>query len=236
VVIKTSLIGGRKMSINKISTVIFDAGGVLIYIKRRRNDIAKKLLLSMGYTMENVDRALRIGNEFDEKFFSNQEWIYNWEKEKEWLLGRYNAIARSIDENNMNLRDRLFMLTFDTNEYALYPEVIDTLESLKGNYKLGIISNALPSLDWSFDTLGIREYFEEVVISAYEGVEKPDKAIYVSGVRKLGSRFEECIFIDDRIENVKAAEGLGMKGFHLDRDKDTLKALIDLLNNETNVA
>jgi hypothetical protein len=69
------------MSINKISTIIFDAGGVLLYIRRKRNDIAKNLLLSMGYEIESINRALKVGNEFDEKYFSNQTWIYNW-KEK----------------------------------------------------------------------------------------------------------------------------------------------------------
>lgn len=224
------------MYINKISTVIFDAGGVLIYIKRRRNEIAQSLLLSMGYTIENIDIALKVGNEFDKNYFSNQKWIHNWKEEKEWLSGHYNAIAKSIDENNKDLSDKLFMLTFDTNEYVLYPEVIDTLESLKDDYKLGIISNALPSLDWSLDSLDIRKYFDNIIISSYEGVEKPDKDIYIAGVEKLGSMFEECIFIDDKIENVRTAESLGMKGLYLDREKDTLKALIDFLNSEINVA
>lgn len=220
----------------KIDTVIFDAGGVLIYIKRRRNEIVKNILLSMGYLIDNIDKAIEVGNEFDKDYFVNQNWIFNWVEEKEWLLGHYNAIAKSIDKNNTDLRDKLFMLTFDTNEYILYTEVIGVLESLKDDYKLGIISNALPSLDWSFDTLGIRKYFDEVIISAYEGVEKPDTSIYISGVKRLGSKFEECIFIDDKIENVRAAESLGMKGFHLDREKDTLESLIDILKKETNVA
>ena len=224
------------MSIHKISTIIFDAGGVLLYIRRKRNDIAKNLLLSMGYETESINRALILGNEFDEKYFSNQTWIYNWKEEKDWLVGHYNTIAKSVDENNDYLGEQLFMLTFDTNEYVLYPEVIDILEILKESYKLGIISNALPSLDWSFDTLKIRKYFQNIIISAYEGVDKPDKAIYVSGVKKLGCKFEECIFIDDKIENVEAAESLGMKGFYLDRKKDTLKALMDLLSIEFNVA
>lgn len=224
------------MSVRSISTIIFDAGGVLLFIKRRRSDIAKGLLLSMGYEIEAINQALQIGDEFDEKYFSNHTWIYNWKEEKEWLLGRYNVIAKYLDENNDNLGDKLFMLTFDTNEYALYPETVEVLESLKDNFKLGIISNALPSLDWSFDTLQIRKYFKDIIISAYEGVEKPNKAIYVSGIEKLGCKFEECIFIDDKIENVKAAECLGMRGFYLDRNKDTLKALKDLLEDEFSVA
>jgi len=220
------------MSIKKISTVIFDAGGVLLYIKHKRNDITKNLLLSMGYGIENIDIALKVGAEFDKKYFANKTWIYNWNEEKEWLLGHYNAIAKSINGNNDYLGDKLFMLTFDANEYALYPEVIDILNSLKDNYKLGVISNALPSLDWSFDTLKIRKYFRCIIISAYEGIDKPNKEIYYSGVKKLDCEFEECIFIDDKAENVETAEKLGMKGFYLDRKKNTLKALMDLLSSE----
>ncbi|KYH35529.1 phosphatase [Clostridium tepidiprofundi DSM 19306] len=224
------------MSISKISTIIFDAGGVLLYIKRRRNDIVKELLLSMGYNIDSINNAIMAGNEFDEKYFSNEARIYNWKDEKNWLIGHYNAIAKCVDEKNDYLADKLFMLTFDTYEYVIYPKVIEVLETLKDNYKLGIISNALPSLDWAFDTLGIRKYFDNIIISAYEGVEKPDETIYFSAVDKLGCKFEECIFIDDKIENVQAAEKLGMKGFYLDRKEYTLKAVLDLLDDKFDVA
>ncbi len=224
------------MNTNKISTVIFDAGGVLIYIKRKRNDIAKKLLLSMGYRLEDVNSAIKAGIEFDKKYFSVHPYINNWKQEKKWLLGHYNSIAKEIDEKNSFLADKLFILTFDTYKYVMYPETIEVLEALKDDYKLAIISNALPSLDWSFDALDIRKYFENITISAYEGVEKPDKDIYISAIKNLGCQFEECIFIDDRIENVKAAESLGMKGFHIDRSKDTLNVVFDILKVQTVLA
>lgn len=215
----------------KLSTIIFDAGGVLLYIKRRRNEIAKGLLLSMGYEEEKIRQALRIGEAFDAEYFNKHPWIYNWKEERQWLTGHYNTIAEAIDKDNEHLGDKLFMLTFDTNEYYLYPETIEVLEVLKEKYSLGVISNALPSLDWAFDSLGIRKYFKSVVISAYEGVEKPNKDIYIKGVDRLGCKFEECIFIDDKLENVQAAMSLGMKGFYLDRQKDNLKGLFDLLGD-----
>jgi HAD superfamily hydrolase (TIGR01509 family) len=215
----------------KLSTIVFDAGGVLLYIRRRRNEIAKRLLLSIGYEEEKIEEALRIGEAFDEEYFNKNPWIYNWKEERQWLTGHYNAIANAIDKDNEHLGDKLFMLTFDTNEYYLYPETIEVLEALKERYCLGVISNALPSLDWAFDSLGIRKYFKSVVISAYEGVEKPNKDIYIKGVERLGCKFQECIFIDDKLENVQAAMSLGMKGFYLDRQKDNLKGLFDLLDD-----
>jgi epoxide hydrolase-like predicted phosphatase len=220
----------------KISTIIFDAGGVLLYINRRRNDIARNLLLSVGYDNEVINRALKAGEDFDEKYFRNNRDISNWKEEKNWLRGHYNAIANAVDERNECLGDKLFMLTFDTYEYILYPETIELLENLKNHYKLGILSNALPSLDWAFDNLGIRKYFDNIIISAYEGIEKPNKEIYITAVERLESKFEECIFIDDRIENVKTAESLGIRAFHLNREKDTLKVLLELLESEFSVA
>ncbi|GLC30386.1 HAD family hydrolase [Clostridium omnivorum] len=215
----------------RITTIIFDAGGVLLYIRRRRNEIARNLLLSMGYEEERIEKALSIGEAFDEEYFMKHPWMYNWKDERQWLEDHYNAIAEAVDPESDYLGDKLFMLTFDTNEYKLFPETIEVLEVLKKDYSLGVISNALPSLDWSFDALGIRKYFKNIVISAYEGVEKPNKDIFIKGVERLDCNFEECIFIDDKLENVQAAEDLGMKGFYLDRKKDDLKALFDLLSD-----
>ena len=224
------------MSENKITTIIFDAGGVLFYINEKRNDIAKRLLKSLGYTTENIDRAIKEGEVFDEMYFCKHKWIYSWKEEKEWLQGRYNAIANSIDASNQCLSDKLFILTMDTYQYVLYDETMGILENLKNNFNLGVLSNALPSLDWAFEYLGIRQYFDNIIISAYEGVEKPNREIYVTAVDKLGSSYEECIFIDDKIENVEAAISLGIHAIHLDREKDTLKVLLELLESEFNVA
>lgn len=220
------------MDKGKITTIIFDAGGVLLYYKRKRNDIVRGILTTMGYNFDRVEKAIQDGEDFDERYFENRKIISNWLEEKEWLLNHYSTIAHSIDEDNEFLADKLFMLTFDANEYVLYPEVIEVLDELKMKYKLGIISNANPSLDWSFSSLGIRQYFDDIVISAYEGIEKPDKEIYLRSISNLGSKLEECIFIDDRLENVNVAEKLGMKGFHLNRnDHKTLKTIVSLLDS-----
>jgi len=214
----------------RISTIIFDAGGVLMYYKRKRNAIVRGLLTSMNYDPFSIEVAINEGEDFDVKYFEDHKQINNWKEEKEWLLSHYTKIAATIDEGNEFLADKLFMLTFDTNEYVLYPEVIEILEELKERHKLGVISNCNPSLDWAFSSLGIRRFFDDIVISAYERIEKPDKEIYIRSMKNLGSKAEECIFIDDRIENVRAAEELGMMGLHLKRDEnESLRTLVDLL-------
>ncbi len=50
-----------------------------------------------------------------------------------------------------------------------------------------------------------------VVISAEEGVAKPDLRIFQLTVERLGVQPEEVIFVDDTLEHVHAVQTLGMR-------------------------
>ena len=49
-------------------------------------------------------------------------------------------------------------------------------------------------------------------MSGEEGVTKPDLRIYQILLDRYGLKAEECLFVDDRLENVEAARALGMQG------------------------
>ena len=52
------------------------------------------------------------------------------------------------------------------------------MEALQGRYKLGVISNAFPSMRDALDRLDLSKYFQGIVIFADVGVSKPDPLIY----------------------------------------------------------
>ena len=61
-----------------------------------------------------------------------------------------------------------------------------------------------------FDFLG---WFEGIVVSGEEGIAKPDPAIYQILLDRYGVEAgRPPLFVDDRAENVEAAEALGMRG------------------------
>lgn len=218
----------------KINNIFFDAGGVLFFINNKRDDVVRKILGSMGYSKASVEEAVTAGNEFDRIYLMDIYWFYTWDEEEAWLKGRNDAIAESIDSNNKELGRKLFMLSVDTIHYEMYPETVRILEELSGKYNMSVISNALPSLDWAFDHLDLRKYFQKVIISAYVGIDKPDSRIYESALEQTGYDRTKTIFIDDKIENVEAAINLGMQGYHRDRSKVTLddfKAYLDALES-----
>lgn len=52
------------------------------------------------------------------------------------------------------------------------------------------------------------------MVSGLENLIKPDKRIYQLLLKRYFIKAEECIFIDDNINNVKAAEELGFYTIH----------------------
>lgn len=59
---------------------------------------------------------------------------------------------------------------------------------------------------------GFLEWFDEIVVSGEEGIVKPDREIYDMLVERTGLDPAASVFVDDREENVRAAEDLGFTG------------------------
>ncbi|MBW7474722.1 HAD family hydrolase [Paenibacillus oenotherae] len=96
-----------------------------------------------------------------------------------------------------------------------YPGLIEMLEELKKEQLLlGLITNAHGDFQYrNIQALGIEDYFSVLLISGWEGIKKPDPAIFLSALNKLGVMAEESVYIGDHpINDVQAARNVGMKG------------------------
>lgn len=103
-------------------------------------------------------------------------------------------------------------------EQVPFPDTRDTLEELRrAGLKLGIVSNAWPSLERTYRALGLRDFFDAFVISSKLGCLKPDPRIYVVAVEQIGVEPESILFVDNDAKNVQGAESLGMRGIVLRR-------------------
>lgn len=74
-------------------------------------------------------------------------------------------------------------------------------------------------------------YVDGRVVSGFEGVMKPDRGIYELLLERYGFKAEECVFIDDRSENIEGAEAVGIKGLLL-TDPEAAIAELDKLLDE----
>jgi putative hydrolase of the HAD superfamily len=69
--------------------------------------------------------------------------------------------------------------------------------------------NVLANIERTFDWL---PRFDVLVWSYQLLMAKPEPAIYLHTLRELGVAPDEALFIDDRRENIEAAQALGMRG------------------------
>ena len=92
------------------------------------------------------------------------------------------------------------------------------LGRLKGNARLGVVSNFYGNLDVQLEEAGLAPFLDAVVESAQVGLEKPDPAIYRLAAERLGLPPSEIVMVGDNFErDVRAAKQTGMRTIWLRR-------------------
>ena len=102
----------------------------------------------------------------------------------------------------------------------LYPDAEPTLERLaRGDYALGLISNAPADTIRAVEALGLTKYLGTIVISGAVGYTKPHPEIFRIALRRAGVDAAEAIHVGDLYEaDVVGARNAGMEGILVDRD------------------
>ncbi|WP_295620285.1 HAD family hydrolase [Chamaesiphon sp. GL140_3_metabinner_50] len=95
--------------------------------------------------------------------------------------------------------------------FPLLTEMLDTLK--QQGYLLGIISNGRGEFqNRAISGLGIRDYFDAILISEIEGVRKPASAIFQRGIDRLGSSARHSVFVGDNpTADIIGAKQAGMR-------------------------
>lgn len=115
----------------------------------------------------------------------------------------------------------------------LDPHLLAFLSSLRPRYRVGLISNAWDNARAVFtEKYGLGPVLDVLVISAEEGVMKPEARIYHIALERLGVRPEEAVFIDDIEENVIGARKAGLHGIHFRGTDQTIAEVRRYLDGE----
>jgi 2-haloacid dehalogenase len=80
----------------------------------------------------------------------------------------------------------------------------------------------------AFEKFPFLSWFEGIVVSGDEKLKKPDPAIYQLLLERYKLKVTDCVFIDDRADNVEAAVGLGFEGIHFSNHKQLQNELLKL--------
>ncbi len=140
-------------------------------------------------------------------------------------------------EEFYNQATRILMAKIDFNNFfsiyndvfSLNPTVLEILKKLKGRYRLVLLSNT-DVMRFGFVKRKFPEImiFDAYVLSYEVGVMKPHPRIYDEALKKAGVEANECVFIDDIEENIKAAQKLGIKAILMTPQTDLEAALQEM--------
>lgn len=199
------------MTKNKYKALIFDMGGVVIFYD---NQIAAK----------NMSKLIKIPSEKIFKIIddSHEKFTIDYElgalSKHYWEIIAKKLGVEKIPEKKFN---RLWKGIFWPNK-----PMIKLIKKLRKNYKIAILSNTgklhekYLSKKYKFQNL-----FHIEIYSFEEKARKPGKKIYQIALKKLKVRPSEAVFIDDRLENTKGAEKIGIKGIQFKNNKQFLQEL-----------
>lgn len=92
--------------------------------------------------------------------------------------------------------------------------------------RIYVLSNASDLFYTYFPKFLPLEFFNGVFVSSDYLMLKPDVKIYETFLNKYGLDPKECLFVDDRKENVEGAEKAGMNGFCFKGDYDRVLSVL----------
>jgi len=153
------------------------------------------------------------------KWFFDNVCTSSWNEEQDG-----GKLMKEATEERIKLfpdYERLIRMFYGRWEEMLKDEISGTVEILyklkNKNYKLIALTN------WSAETfpVAIKKYkflelFEGVVVSGEIKMLKPFKEIYNYTLNKYNLNPKECIFIDDRLNNVEGAIKCGIEGIQFE--------------------
>ena len=188
------------MKIN-ITTIIFDLGGVLI-----------------DWNPEYVYRDVFDRDQDKVDWFLNTICTPYWNVQQD--AGRTLKEGTDVLVNQYPQYEEWIRIFYDRWEEMLagpIPPTLDLLNKLKeeDKYRLLALTN------WSSETFPIAmekyeflKLFEGIVVSGDEKTAKPFPKIYEIIIERYQLSPENCVFIDDNLDNVKAARKIGIYGVH----------------------
>lgn len=199
-----------------VRAVIFDFGGVILRTEDHggRRKWEKRFNLPEG----EIDRIVFESEVLERSMVGRATVEDVWE---------HVASTLGLDEEQLReMRDDFW------GGDRIDARLVQFLRSLRPRYKTAILSNAWPGSREVFSgAFGLDDAVDEFIISAEEGIAKPEARIYRIAAERLGVRPEEAVFVDDMAENVRGARAVGMWGIQFKNREQVISEVQKQLEN-----
>ena len=182
-----------------LRSVVFDYGMVL---SEAPNPEAREQLRRItGLSEADLDRHYWVDRHaYDRGDFTGLEF---WQR----LVDNAGLTLQHDEIVSLNIWDALMWTTIN-------PAMLAWHRQLKAQgFKTAILSNMGDAVMESIlEKFAWIEDFDVLIWSYQHRLAKPEAAIYELLLSRLGTAPEETLFLDDKLENIEAARGLGIQG------------------------
>jgi putative hydrolase of the HAD superfamily len=217
-----------------INAVIFDLDGTLFDRDSSVRDVVAAQYDAFVEMHDKVERATFVAKfiELDRRGYVPKEQVYP-------------DLLQAIGISEIP-PDRLVEDYFARYHHhcRLFPSARETLELLQArDVRLGIITNGgFPFQLRTVKALTIEHFFSTILVSAEEGIKKPNPLIFWRAAARLGIAPEEAVFVGDHpVVDVEGARGAGLRAIWkrdnfwqlpaaMDGEIDDLNQLLDLIH------
>ncbi|WP_461007904.1 HAD-IA family hydrolase [Streptomyces capparidis] len=125
---------------------------------------------------------------------------------EEWAQSIVQGLASRVSSSDA----RALAKAFTEAGFWADEAVVGLLRQVREHCPVVLVTNATVWLDEDLSELGLSDLADSVVNSSLIGVAKPDRRIFETAAERVGARVDRCLFVDDREENIDAAQALGM--------------------------
>src|SRR5437868_12327404 len=110
----------------------------------------------------------------------------------------YSHLLREIGVNDAFLRSELVRLARTSSNWSrMRPGTKEILAAAKQKYRLGVISNSDGHMAERLATVGLGEFFEQVIDSGNVGYEKPAPQIFHAALQSMSVAADRALYVGD---------------------------------------
>ena len=191
--------------------IIFDLGGVVINVKMDK--IFDYWAKETGYNANYVKQIFESKDIFD-RFERGEISPANYKESISCKLG-------------LEMSEDKFYNVWNDVFNDLDPRIADLLYNLKSKLRLVVLTNTneIHGDRWKNKYKYILKNFEKIFCSYEINARKPEKKAYEIVINYLNIKPNFILFLDDKVENVKVASSLGLKGILVKSTEQMINSL-----------
>jgi len=216
-----------------IRALCFDVGWTMAYPERSVWDIFAELCTEAGaptepHACEHLVRGLaRLGSERAEERFRGGAQYPDSDTEFAGVfaqMGQLIFAQMGVERGYDELMQRFLQAFWNERNWTAFPEVLDVLRRLRERgMRVGVLSNAPSDLPSFLERLGVAPYLDFAVVSAIEGIKKPDRRIFEVAVARAGVDASAIMHVGDMyLEDILGGRAAGLNALLIERGRRAL--------------